>query len=290
MRQPFLVILSIPLFVFLASCSLDTPPQIGRDNPLDPNNPDTRGDPYRLRAELADGGVKLTWQAVNWPPLVGYNIYRREDNGAYGLLRQVRKDTTYTDRNIRNGHRYEYYVVARSSTGVAEASYVASVLINVEPVIIIEGENVTHTPTRRVTLTIIAFGGRRMLLSNTSDFSGAEWEPFVVTREWELESGVGTKRVYLRVVYDSGDTSQVVSDQIEPSSPVLHSVVVAGGAATTPTRNVSLRISATGATEMKVSNTPFTGAEPWIPFADSIQWQLSTGAGTKTVYVKVRND
>jgi len=180
-------------------------------------------------------------------------------------------------------------VVVRSNTGEGEASNISKALVNADPTLVIESESVTHTPTCNVTQTIIAYGATRMLLANTPDFAGASWEPFAATKAWQLTTGSGAKTVYLRVVYAYGDTSRIVIDQIE-AAPLNPSVVIAGGAAQTASRNIALRVSAVGGKQLQVSNSAFTGNEQWIPYADSLQWELAAGVGTKTVHVKVRND
>ena len=276
-------------FILLIGC-VETPSEPTADNPLDANNPGSGGDPYDLTAQIADGGVHLTWQAVNLNGLAGYNIYRKEDNNAFSRLHQVSSTTlTYTDRTIQNGHRYEYYVVTHSNSAEGDASNVASVAINADPVIYIEGENITHTPTRNVTLTILAYGARQMLPSNQADFSGASWETFASNKVWQLTTGTGTKTVYMQVVYADGDTSEVISDGIEPQA-LTSSIVIEHDSTHTAARQVELAINAVGAIEMKLSNEPFTGSEEWIAYAENLNWVLSTGGGTKTVYLKVRND
>ncbi len=74
-------------------------------------------------------------------------------------------------------------------------------------------------------------------------------------------------------------------DKTSPSG----TLVINGGAAATNNRNVTLTLSATDAvssvTQMRFSNTgtSFSAAETYAP---TKAWTLSTGAGTKTVYVQ----
>ena len=69
-------------------------------------------------------------------------------------------------------------------------------------------------------------------------------------------------------------------------------LVINGGAAATNSRNVTLTLSATDAlssvTQMRFSNTgtSFSAAEAYAP---TKAWTLTTGAGTKTVYVQYRD-
>ncbi len=281
----FLLVLSAIL-----SCTGDVPPIPVRNNPLDANNPDTQGDPYHLRGEIADGGAQLTWDLFDWGPMTGFSLHRMEDNGAFSLLTQINATkTTYTDLSIQNGHRYDYYIVASSDAGDFQPSEYVTVTINSDPVLFIEGESVTHTPTRNVTLTILAFGAEQMLLSNTSDTARASWEAATSTRQWQLETGVGTKSVYLWVKYTGDEKSDLVVDQIEPS-PLNPSVFINNVSTHTPTRSVHLSLSATGATEMQISNDSLQGNESWQAYTEEYDWELATGSGTKTVYLNVRND
>ncbi|MFH0882047.1 MAG: hypothetical protein V2A56_03600, partial [bacterium] len=351
----FIIILALSLAV---SC-VEIPSEPENNNPLDPDNPETGGDPYRLTAVIADGGVRLNWSSLSIPDLIGYTVYRSVDEGEYTSLVQMEMTTTTcTDRTIVNGHRYSYYIVARSEGGEAGTTEEAAVTIDADPMLVIEGEDVTETPTRNVTLTLLAFGAEKMLIANDPSFTDVSWEPFASSKSWQLATGTGTKTVHTQVIWDNGDTSDVVSDVIEPA-PLDASVLINSGNTETPTREVTLALSATGAVEMIVSNesvpdgelikmdarkrmietdqdrsmsvpqdpkrnndptakpassriphkqdkaTPQSKAVPgldhsgnparettaeWQPYTETLDWTLSTGAGTKTVHVTLRND
>ncbi|MFO0727504.1 MAG: S8 family serine peptidase [Myxococcota bacterium] len=81
-----------------------------------------------------------------------------------------------------------------------------------------------------------------------------------------------------------------------PSTPPVDrtaptgSVVIAGGATAVRATAVTLTLAATdpsGVTNMCVSNT--TSCTSWRAFARTLSWTLSTGTGTKMVYVKYRD-
>ncbi len=286
------------LAIFLFTCYLilgtfgcvDTPVEPIADNPIDANSPETGGDPYNLQVEIADGGVRLTWQAVNVNDLVGYNIYRKDNNSAFSRLQQVSSSAlTYTDLTIQNGLRYEYYVVVRSTSAEGEASNIAKVAINADPAIYIQGEAVSHTPTRNVTLTMIAFGAQQIILSNESDFAGAEWETFSATKSWQLLTGTGTKIVYMRIVFLDGDTSAVVSDSIEPQA-LTPLISINRDSTYINHRDVTLSLPVTGALQMKPSNTLDSAGFDWQDYTNQIAWSLPTGDGWKHVYCWFRND
>lgn len=77
------------------------------------------------------------------------------------------------------------------------------------------------------------------------------------------------------------------ADTAAPSAP---SVSINADAIGTKSRTVTLTLGATddsGVTQMCISNT--TSCTSWLTYATSRSWSLSSGVGTKTVYVKFRD-
>ncbi|MBM3287963.1 MAG: hypothetical protein FJY88_11530 [Candidatus Eisenbacteria bacterium] len=76
------------------------------------------------------------------------------------------------------------------------------------------------------------------------------------------------------------------------SPPVLSTLVIAGGSPYTLSRTVTLAVSASddkGVSEILIAENPsFTGAA-WRGYAAQIQFELSSGDGSKTVHAKVRD-
>jgi len=131
----------------------------------------------------------------------------------------------------------------------------------------------------------------------------------------------------MKVQYSDGTESPVVADTISPQ-PMESSVIINDGDLYTPYINVDLQLADIGATEMFISNTTIEkeellqkkNIEPqnskraieeekttseglegqsnskneetknWEPFSATKNWDLLTGDGTKSVYVKFRND
>ena len=279
------------LILLLVGCSLDTPDAPLNDNPFDPANPETHGDPFKLQTRLEPGAIRVTWHKVVHPTITGYSVYRSVNDSSYARIRELSTadDTTFADRAIRNGNRYGYYVLARfGDREGAYSSRFTKAYVRTSPALFIEGETVTETPTRNVTLTVLAFEAERMLLSNSADFAGAVWEPFAPTKAWQLTTEAGTKRVYGRVTF-AGDTSDVVEDEIEPAGPSI-SFTINGGASFTEQNSIILSISHQWATEMLVSNQVPISEGVWRPIIDSLRWELIEGNGLKTVYMKARGD
>ena len=68
-----------------------------------------------------------------------------------------------------------------------------------------------------------------------------------------------------------------------------YEIAINGGAAKTATTSVMLSLYGTGAYTMKISNTPDFASSTWIPYATTMPWTLTPGAGRKTVYAQYRS-
>lgn len=81
-------------------------------------------------------------------------------------------------------------------------------------------ENNTCTSSRNVILNLQAEQANSVVISNNSDFIGAQWESFTnpLLKSWLLESGDGIKTVYAIFRSVTGDLSPVVSDSIQLKS------------------------------------------------------------------------
>jgi len=287
-------LLYLAIFASLAVLILQCEKQPAKpeyDNPLDPGNPATGGDPFALTAEIGGGGVQLWWQAVtSVGSMEGYNIYRKIDADSYLLLMEISGNTvnSYIDSDISNGHSYSYYIVARDTAGLESVSNTAVVDVNSQPVLSIDDTG-GYTPSRTVNLTMLAFGAAKMQIG-TPDLTGAVWVDYAATSSIQLSTGEGMKIVQARFAYPDGDTSVVTSDTTFPMA-MDASFNIENGAQYTETREVAVFSSAQGQNlSMKMSeDSTFAGLD-WSDFADSSQFVLSTGEGVKTVYIRFRND
>ncbi|MDP8206115.1 MAG: formylglycine-generating enzyme family protein [Candidatus Electryonea clarkiae] len=272
----------ILLIAFSLSCEKE-PSSSGHSNPLDPDNPNTEGNPYNLQAEIAGGGILLTWDEVDNPALIGIQIYRSINEEPFSLLIELTQNFMEVRRaedTAVNGNQYAYYLIGLIESGKADTSNIATITINTDPILVIEGGTVESTPTRNVSLTILAFGAGTMIISNESYFSDAAWEDYVNLKTWQLNTGSETKTVFLQIAYDNGDTSDVISDSIEPLMPSELAIEIEGGD-TSNTYVVTLNIQAQYANSMKISNSEAFSNAVWIPFSETYEnWDLySSGNG-----------
>ena len=79
------------------------------------------GAPAGLRAVAADGAVSLDWADNPEKDLVGYKVYRRAGNGAFGLVATT-VASQFADSGLTNGTEYTYYVKAVDERNASEES------------------------------------------------------------------------------------------------------------------------------------------------------------------------
>ena len=278
-------------FVIIWTCSKE-PTRPVNDNPFDPANPATGGDPFRLQAQIANGGITLTWNRPAVQGLASFRVYRSEqESSGYSRMATVDRNTTqYTDQTVLNGHIYWYRVSAINSDNVeTNVTNTMAVNIKTDPLLVINGGE-PYTPRREVSLTILANTAQQMLISNYSDFQNAQWESYATSKNWMLLTGEGQKTVYMKVKYENGNESAVVSASISPQ-PMNPGITIAGGAQYSLTRSVELTLTATGSNlAMKVSEDSSFAGLNWQPYQNAINFMLSTGEGPKMVYAKFKND
>jgi hypothetical protein len=130
------------------------------------------------------------------------------------------------------------------------------------------------------------------MASESSSFSGASWQTYSTAPSFTLSSGNGTKTVYLKVKNAAGESS-VISDSIslnESTKPSVTWFAINNGAASTTSRTVTLNNTCTGSPThyMASESSSFSGAS-WQTYSTAPSFTLSSGNGTKTVYLKVKN-
>ncbi|MCD4690367.1 fibronectin type III domain-containing protein, partial [bacterium] len=191
-------------------------------NPMDPDNPDTDsvvpGRPSGLTAVVSDRLVALTWAMSDTTGIAEYAVYRWEvqadEPEEYDEIGTV-ATMEYEDSQVRNGIEYSYEISAVNRHGLEGAtSYSMSATPRIFSVAINGGQ--AKTADRGVVLTMSASGVTElMMISNESDMSGAQWQPFQIAVSWEMPTGDGDKTVYASFRDVEDNESLVVSDDIE---------------------------------------------------------------------------
>jgi len=191
-------------------------------NPMDPDNTGTNSvapaRPSGLAAVVSDRLIELTWGVSDTTGIGEYIVYRWEVQSAgeeeYDEIATV-EDAEYDDAQVRNGVEYSYKVSAVNRHGLEGAmSYAMSATPRIFSVAINGGEE--RTADRDVVLTMSASGVTElMMLSNSADMAGAQWQPYQTAVAWEMSGGDGQKTVYARFRDAEDNESLVVSDSIE---------------------------------------------------------------------------
>ena len=136
-------------------------------------------------------------------------------------------------------------------------------------------------------------GVSQMCFSNDGiTYSG--WQGYAISASWALSTGDGTKTVYVRYKDNAGNISAPFSDTIvlDTAAP-SGSVSINDGASYTNTTLVTLTLSAddafSGVAQMSFSNDE-TNWSDWEVHRTGRSWTLTPGDGTKTVYVRYKDN
>jgi PGF-pre-PGF domain-containing protein len=130
---------------------------------------------------------------------------------------------------------------------------------------------------------------RYKIANSSTNLSSASYSSTTsLYADLDLSSYSTGDRVYWQVLAknttDESNYSTARYFILDNVSPTLSSPSIAGGETYTSTRSVTITLSATGASWMKVSeNSSFNGTT-WEAYSTSKSFTLSSGDGTKTVY------
>jgi C1A family cysteine protease len=152
------------------------------------------------------------------------------------------------------------------------------------------------TDERTVNFNITPEGSPdEMILSEKSDFSDASWQTYSASGTFTLSEGYGAKTVYLKLKQGTTESSSASASitYADSSTPIISSFALkdssTGSTQYTNKDNVTANISASNATEMKISEDPTFSVVSWQTYNGSSAFSLSSGDGQKTVYLKVHN-
>jgi hypothetical protein len=188
------------------------------------------------------------------------------------------------------------YVKYKDNSGLESVAYSDWVIIDRKPpagnISINGGARYTNTASVLVDINVTDENGiTGVLLSHTQTGTG-NYSPPAKSMAWALSPGDGTKIVWAKVKDPTGNSVDFTDDIIlDTTLPVL-TVELADGAAVTGKPNVTLSIDATdinGITGMMVSSDPSFTNKAWVPYANLVAYDIGSGDGVKTVYVKVKD-
>jgi fibronectin type 3 domain-containing protein len=155
--------------------------------------------PTKILVKVGNGAVELTWVLESDTTLVKeYRVYRKSQNEASFRRIAAIKSRRYRDERLTNGQLLQYQIAAVNKSDVeGERSITVATTPAIYGIQLAGGAR--YANRRNVTITITAPASTTlMMFANDSAFAGADWEPFAVSRLWELTPGDGTKKVYAK--------------------------------------------------------------------------------------------
>jgi len=163
---------------------------------------------------------------------------------------------------------------------------------------ILINNNVPITKEPEVNLILSALYATDMMVSNDSNLIGASWEPYVSAKEWFLADeqvgpgfGDGEKIVYVKFKNTTEESliySATIFLKTSPPAVGAMPILINDGRFKTDRRQVMLSLNASGAGHVEIYNetdlSTYTGGVV-LPYNSRMEWVLSEGNGSKTVYV-----
>ncbi len=219
----------VAILISVAGCD-SKPEQSLSTNPLDPENPSTGGDPFGLEVRRSGTTVNVDWEDVSFPGLIGYTVYRKSDRDSSFMFQITLLDgeTRWTDEDPPFWTETIYRVTALVGDSIeTDPTGRGADTLTLKPFFQI-GTGASSLEARNVSLFLRGEDADSIKISPDSLFAGAEWEPFVDTREWVLSDGGGTKSLYALFMRDEGEISDTLTESGTPLDPV-GMIEIAGG-------------------------------------------------------------
>lgn len=161
---------------------------------------------------------------------------------------------------------------------------------------ILINDGAEFTNSTSVTLTLTYFdatsGVSQVRYSNDGIWDTELWEKPSIRKTWTLTPGDGLKTVYYQVKDNAGLISTTYFDEIIlDTTPPTGSIKINDDAVNTTSSIVTLTLFAwdeNDVIQMRFSNDGIIWT-PWEPYATIKRWNLSSGYGSKIVYVEFKD-
>lgn len=237
-----------------------------RDNPFDPRNPVTGGQPPAIGALAGDARIDLSWDLTAFDDIVQVGLERAEPTGPPQLLAgSLELQGSLADEDVANGTTYAYQLVLETRNGARVTSIADRATPGASRVWVADalGLGVARlTPDGRDLLGRYAVGAA--FLDLTLDLSGSIWAAdFFGGQIVQLNRDGGIVRVLERpgantLVHDPFSAQIWVGSYLERS--VSRYSVVDG--------RLNLELPTVGATE-DLEVEPFPGSGLWVGTRDA---------------------
>jgi len=130
-----------------------------------------------------------------------------------------------------------------------------------------------------------------LMISENSDFSGANWENFLNPGVFPLSEADGEKKIYLKFKYSDGTvTSSQMTSLTLDTTPPIQPVLTYTGEPVVNKLNVEVNLSVTNADYYFLSTNLLFTTGTWETLVSKASIQLIPGDGLKKIYVKYRDE
>ena len=158
-------------------------------------------------------------------------------------------------------------------------------------------EDAIYTQTVTVVLSSSAsdeVSGLAEMRCSNDNITYTQWELHNPSLPWTLQEGDGTKTVFVQFRDHSGLVSEIFSDTIIlDTTPPSGSIEINEDALLTSTLSVTISLTAldttSGLSQIHFSHDNITWT-PWETYSTTKAWTLTTGDGSKAVYVQFKDN
>jgi fibronectin type 3 domain-containing protein len=173
--------------------------------------------PINLSARIDNGSVTLSWELSDSSAVKRFRLYLTDATGENARLRDTTVGLQFsrTISGLQTNQQYNFVVASVGLTGIegnrSTPLTITSILVSIS---INNGSE--YTNSRDVTLTLNApNAATHVMLSESTDLTGAQFEPFQSSKSFRFSNGDGLKHVYARFIFSDGtQTGAAVTDSI----------------------------------------------------------------------------
>ena len=248
-------------------------------------------------AEYTDSRDVMIW--INATDRYGISEMRiSEDPGwAYSIWEPFTAMTAF--RLSKSDGLKTVYVKLHDSSQWESDTLSASIILDTSvptgSILINNGDNFTNSANVSISIGATDTGGDplELTVSNTEDFNGAEWMPYVPSLCWTLMPGDGTRTVFAKLRDIAGLESVILKNSIilDPIPPQVE-INVNSGSPYSNNALVTLTINVTEncrTADIGISQYPDPTGMEWQAYKKSVSYSLTPGDGTKVIYVRARD-
>ncbi|MEM1136998.1 MAG: hypothetical protein AAGI07_14270 [Bacteroidota bacterium] len=196
------------------------------------------------------------------------------------------------------GGIYTIYARFKDLSGNISNTISADIIKEIQPhngdIAINNDEAFTTKRNRDVEIELVTIRSSEMMLSESADFKGAEWQKIKKSLHWQLSDKDGNKTIYAKFKSSTGNESTPIVDRIVlDRTPPQNCTVTLSSTAWLQYFNpnhIQVKASAIDAFQVQLSEYDnFTG-RPWQPYTDKpFPFRLSNTKGETTIYTRFRD-